>query len=76
MKTFTASLFALAASLSLVAALPSTSIQKSRRSASWGVEVTLIGAETNNPADQYSVWVSFGSPTESELSLKLRSKSI
>ena len=76
MKAFTANLFALAASLSLVAAIPSTGIQKSRRSASWGVEVTLIGAETNNPADQYSVWVSFGSPTESKFSLVLLSESI
>ena len=56
MKTFTASRLALVASLSLVAALPSSGLQKSRRTACpEGVEVTLIGAEPSNPADQYSV---------------------
>lgn len=63
MKSFT-TLIALASSLSLVAALPSTGLQKSRGQACpSGVEVRLIGAQTTNPDDQYSVWVSFSEPT-------------
>jgi hypothetical protein len=59
MKTFTTSLLAFAASLSLVAALPSAGLQKSRRTACpIGVDVTLIA-----PDGEYTVWVDFSEPT-------------
>jgi hypothetical protein len=57
MKSFTISFLALAASLSLVTAAPS---QKLRRGCNGEIEVTFIGAENDNPDDQYQIWVPFG----------------